>query len=81
VIDRRVWIFLICALACVALIPFSNFDKPAKPGEKAKAHKSQNYRWVPEATAGAYLALAAMVAADSAARRPSSRERSVQNRA
>ena len=56
------------------------FEK-AEPGEKAKAHKSQNYRWVPEATAGAYLALAAMVAADSAARRPSSRERSVQNRA
>ncbi len=78
--DRRVWVFLVCALACVALIPFSDFNKPAKPGETKVHHKNEDYRWVPEATAGAYVILAVLVAADSTSRRSASPVRSVKDR-
>lgn len=77
--DRRVWVFLVCALACALLIPFSDFNKAHKPNEKVKPAPSQDYRWVPEATAGAYVFLAALVAVDSASRsarrRPSVEDR------
>jgi hypothetical protein len=79
--DRRVWVFLVCALACVLLIPFADFNKPHAPHEKPKpGAQSQDYRWVPEITAGAYLVLAALVAADSVSKsarheRPSEEDR------
>ena len=51
--DRRLWFFLIAAVIAGALTPVAPED----------------FRWVPQATAVAYVILAILVALDAASRR------------
>ena len=51
--DRRIWFFLVAAVVAGALTPLA----PTK------------FQWVPQATAGAYVLLAVLVALDAAGRR------------
>jgi ABC-type transport system involved in cytochrome c biogenesis permease component len=57
--DRRLWFFLVAAVACALLVP-------ATPGE---------FRWVPQALVAIYLVLAALVALETFSRRGDENQR------